>query len=120
MTPGTRRAASRAAALLALAGAAAACGPPTSGKPVAELWSENCAQCHGAEGTGHPGWKGTDPKVDLTVSALARQDARGLIFQRIAYGYGTMPGFAHKLERGDLELLTQYVVELSQPAVGGR
>jgi mono/diheme cytochrome c family protein len=120
MTRAPLRAARRAAALLALAGGAGACGPPTSGKPVAELWREHCAQCHGAEGTGHPGWKGTDPKVDLTVSELARRDARGQVFQRIAYGYGTMPGFAHKLERGDLEMLTQYVFELSRPAAAGR
>jgi len=38
--------------------------------------------------------------------------ASGLIYQRIAWGYGTMPGFAHKLERGDLELLVDFVLRL--------
>ena len=38
-----------------------------------------------------------------------RERQRGPIYQRISYGYGTMPGFAHKLERGDLELLTDLV-----------
>ena len=39
-------------------------------------------------------------------SSCPRAGDAGLVFQRIAYGYGTMPGFAHKLERGDLEMLT--------------
>jgi len=39
-----------------------------------------------------------------------RDRQRGPIYQRISYGYGTMPGFAHKLERGDLELLTEYTL----------
>ena len=104
------------AALAVVAGAAAAlaCGSPTSGKPVTELWREQCTQCHGDDGRGHPAWKSLDPKVDLAVSELIRGGARGLVFQRIAYGYGTMPGFAHKLERGDLEMLTAFVFDLKQ------
>ena len=117
-----RRLARLAAALAALAAAAAtlACGSPTSGKPVTELWREQCTQCHGEDGRGHPAWKSLDPKVDLAASELIRGGARGLVFQRIAYGYGTMPGFAHKLERGDLEMLTAFVFDLKQQRSDGR
>ena len=31
---------------------------------------------------------------------------------RITQGYGSMPAFSHKLERGDVELLVDYVLEL--------
>ncbi len=92
---------------------AVACGPPTSGKPAAELWVENCARCHGAAGEGNPAQIGLDPKVDLTASAMVAGRARGLIYQRISYGYGAMPGFEHKLERGDVELLVDYVLRLA-------
>lgn len=39
---------------------------------------------------------------------------RGLVFQRIAYGYATMPGFAHKLPRGDIESLAELAEELAK------
>jgi len=89
---------------------AAACGPPTSGLSAEELWSANCQRCHGADGRGERVQRALAPKLDLTASPLVRERQRGPIYQRISYGYGTMPGFAHKLERGDLELLTEYTL----------
>lgn len=91
----------------------AACGPPTSGKSAEELWAENCARCHGAAGEGNPAQVGLDPKVDLTASDMVAGRARGLIYQRISFGFGAMPGFEHKLERGDVELLVDYVLRLA-------
>jgi mono/diheme cytochrome c family protein len=110
----------RALPLLAAIAPALACGSPTSGKPVTELWRESCTQCHGEDGRGNAAWKGLDPKVDLSRSELVRSSARGLVFQRIAYGYGTMPGFGHKLERGDVEMLTEFVFELQTQRSDGR
>jgi hypothetical protein len=43
---------------------------------------------------------------------IARRE-RGLIFQRIANGYAAMPGFAHKLPRGDIEKLVELAVRLA-------
>jgi mono/diheme cytochrome c family protein len=102
------------AAAIALAAVAAgsACGPPTSGTPVDALWREHCAGCHAADGHGNPAMRGLDPGVDLTRSRLIGDRSRGLVFQRIAYGYGSMPGFAHKLPQGDIELLVAYVTKL--------
>mgnify|MGYP003542376728 CR=1 FL=1 len=72
-----------------------------------------CMACHGPSGEGNPAQIGLDPKVDLTASAMVAGRARGLIYQRISYGYGAMPGFEHKLERGDVELLVDYVLRLA-------
>lgn len=111
--------AARCAALLlpisTLMTAIGACGSPSSGLPVATLWTEHCQRCHGPDGRGLAGLRGLAPRVDLTTSPLVRDRARGPIFQRIAYGYATMPGFAHKLERGDIEALAEHVL-----AFGGR
>jgi len=97
-----------------LAFALAACGPPTSGIPVAELWSANCVRCHAEDGRGVRAQRALDPKLDLVASDVVRGGERGLVYQRIAWGYAGMPGFAHKLEQGDLELLTQYVLDLAK------
>ena len=93
---------------LALAG----CGPPSSGLSAGELWHEHCLRCHGADGSGRALQRELDPGLDLTASRMVAARARGLVFQRIAYGYAGMPGFAHKLEQGDLELLTDFVLRL--------
>ena len=105
-----------AAALGALAALAltAACAPPTSGVPVAELWTANCARCHAQDGRGVAALRTLDPRLDLVASELVGRGDRGLVYQRIAWGYAGMPGFAHKLEQGDLELLTQFVLDLAK------
>lgn len=111
MTPAARLAAALLPAAAALA-AAAGCGAPSSGIPAAGLWAEHCQRCHGADGRGVAALRALAPRVDLIASRMVRQGENGLIFQRIAYGYATMPGFAHKLERGDIEELAKYVLAL--------
>jgi mono/diheme cytochrome c family protein len=95
--------------LAALALAAAGCGAETSGTPVAELWSGNCASCHGEDGRGHPARRRLEPALDLGRSELVARGARGLLHQRISWGYGTMPGFSHRLPPGDIEKLVEFV-----------
>lgn len=104
-----------AAAIAAVSAAAvtfAGCGPPTSGLSAAELYGEHCARCHGDDGRGDPRALGLSPNVDLSRSELLRKRSRGQIFLRITQGYGSMPAFSHKLERGDVELLVDYVLAL--------
>lgn len=102
--------------VIALALAVAGCGAPNSGKSGAELYAEHCTRCHGADGRGDPRALGLSPNSDLTRSNLVRRRARGPIYLRITQGYGSMPGFAHKLERGDVDLLVDYVLELESPS----
>lgn len=106
--------AAAALATVATLGLGAACDPPSSGLPAQELWAANCARCHADDGRGIPAQRALDPKLDLVASELVRGRERGLVYQRIAWGYAGMPGFAHKLEQGDLELLADYVLDLAK------
>ena len=99
---------------LALVLALAACGSPSSGLPAATLYADHCQRCHGDDGRGDPRQRALAPRVDLTRSGLVADRARGLIYQRISRGYDAMPAFSHKLERGDIEALTDYVLRFRE------
>ena len=86
-----------------------ACGPAGSAESAARLFEQQCANCHGGDGRGVPARRGLEPRLDLARSKMNVNGDRGLLFQRIAFGYGTMPGFAHKLSQGDLERLVDHV-----------
>ena len=94
--------------------AAAACGSPTSGKSATELYAENCMRCHGEDGRGDPRQLTLAPNLDLTRSVMVARGARGPIYLRITQGYGSMPAFGHKLERGDVELLVEFVLRFQK------
>jgi mono/diheme cytochrome c family protein len=76
---------------------------------AAELFSRNCAKCHGKDGRAK-GFKGklsgarnlTDPEWQERVS-----DER--IFNSIKNGKGRMPAFGKKLSAAEVESLVQYV-----------
>jgi mono/diheme cytochrome c family protein len=111
--PRARHAATPLFALLALL---AACGPERSGAGTARLFAEHCASCHGDDGRGLPARRGLEPRLDLARSAMAAKGDRQLLYQRIAFGYSTMPGFAHKLKQGELEQLADYVQRFARTA----
>jgi hypothetical protein len=90
------------------------CGSPSSGRPAAELYAELCLRCHGDDGRGDPRQVTLAPNLDLTRSVMVARRERGLIYRRIAQGYDSMPGFGHRLERGDIEALTELVLAFQQ------
>lgn len=96
-------------ALAAALSALAACGAERSGESAEVLWQKHCSSCHGEDGRGVRALRGLTPRLDLSRSGMVASRARGLIYQRIAFGYGTMPGYSHKLPQGDLELLAEFV-----------
>ena len=96
------------AACLVLAILLAGCRAPAS-----ELWTEHCAECHGADGRGVEARRTFYPQVDLTRSQLIADNARGSIYRHIAFGWGTMPGFKHKLEQREMERLVDFAIELA-------
>lgn len=114
-SPGQRRRRGHAAVAVLLALAFGGCNAPNSGKSGAELYGEHCTRCHGTDGRGDRRALALSPNSDLTRSALVQRRARGPIYRRIAQGYGSMPAFSHKLERGDVDLLVDYVLELKAP-----
>lgn len=87
-------------------------GRNDSARDGAELYRTYCARCHGQDGRGDRRSVGLNAKLDLTRSELGRSGSRQRIYQRIAFGYGPMPAFSHKLEPKDIELLTQYSLDL--------
>lgn len=99
----------------ALALALAACGSPTSGKSAEELYGEHCERCHGADGRGDTRVLSLAPRANLTRSPLVRKKQRGALFRTISQGTGSMPAFSHKLERGDVEMLVEYVLAFEEP-----
>jgi mono/diheme cytochrome c family protein len=103
-----------ATAVVAMPALSGACGSPSSGLSGDALYAEHCVRCHGDDGTGDPRQRRLAPGIDLTRSRLVSEGARGLIYQRISRGYGAMPGFAHKLERGDIETLTTHVLRFGK------
>jgi quinohemoprotein ethanol dehydrogenase len=73
----------------------------------AELFSENCQSCHGAEGAGgHVG-------PDLQKSSVAENLAQ--VEEQVRNGGGGMPPFADVLSDEEIDAVAQYVVEQIAP-----
>lgn len=79
--------------------------------PGANLYTTNCAVCHGATRTGQPG------SIPSLVNIAARLNA-GELRSVIADGRGQMPAF-HQLNATDLDALIAYLAMADAPA-GGR
>jgi len=104
------------AAMAAMA-AISACGPPSGDRSVAELYPKYCAKCHGADGKGDPRQVSLYPNLNLTTSKLTGKGAHLAIYNRIAQGYGPMPGFSHRLSPEEMNRLADYSMHLN-PANG--
>jgi len=101
-------------ALLGLAlGAALACGPPSGHRSPEELYPKYCAKCHGADGRGNPLQVGLNPNLDLTHSKLTGRLAHLAVYNRIAQGYGPMPGFSHRLSADEINHLADYSMQFN-------
>ena len=88
--------------------------PKSSSLGDHELYVAYCGRCHGEDGTGDRRSVGLNPRLDLTRSQMARSRSRQLVYQRIAFGYGPMPAFSHKLTSADMERLTKFCLELAE------
>jgi cytochrome c551 len=71
-------------------------GGPSSGE-VAALFADNCATCHGADGSG-----GSAPPID-------GEDNVDKVRSQIETGGDGMPAFSSKLPPGQIEALARYV-----------
>lgn len=102
---------------IALSATVVACSfdPPNSGLPAAELYRLHCLRCHGDDGKGDPRQLAFEPNLDLTRAPRIASGERGIVYQRIATGYGTMPAFGYKLKQGDLEMLVDFVFTFQGP-----
>jgi len=84
--------------------------PPKS--PGHKLWRDNCAKCHGADGSGNtPAYMGNS-YADLTDDVWKHGGTEEEIGNTIREGvFGEMPGFK-QLSDADIKLLAKYVLSL--------
>lgn len=110
-----RRLAPRLSLLILLVGG---CEPYYDPEAARALFADQCARCHGVDGRGERRLAVLSSRLDLTDSALLRRGPRASrrIRSVIAEGYGTMPGFEHRLEPRQIDQLTAFVIELARTA----
>lgn len=110
----------RGSAIAALAVSAAlllaACGPTDRSAPG--LYRAYCQRCHGPEGEGKKRSLRLYPNLDLTRAEKVRQGDRAFLRERIAEGYGPMPGFARRLSPQEIESLVDLTLELHRKKKG--
>ena len=88
---------------------------PTTGSAerVVDLFSSNCARCHGADGRGDTPLGHTYNAPDFTDAEWWRKHANitstGSLLAIVRHGKGGMPAFRKKLKRTEIKLLVNYV-----------
>lgn len=80
-----------------------------------QLYEAYCARCHGDRGEGDPRSLHLYPHLDLLASPMVRRGDRTAVRQRIAEGYGPMPGFARRLTPREIEKLVDFTFQLGRP-----
>jgi mono/diheme cytochrome c family protein len=80
---------------------------------VAELFRNNCARCHGADGRGDTPLGNTYKAPDFTDSDWWKKhsDITGTtsLISIVNHGKGGMPAFGKKISRTDIRRLVEYV-----------
>jgi mono/diheme cytochrome c family protein len=79
-----------------------------------EIYELYCTRCHGDRGQGDPRSLTLYPHANLLVSPMTLRGDRAAIRQRIAEGYGPMPGFKRRLTPQEVEGLVDYTLQLSR------
>jgi mono/diheme cytochrome c family protein len=80
------------------------------------LFSQACAKCHGADGSGGLPMVANGPKpIDLREPAWQRQRTDADIATAIREGRGAMPPFAGVLSAAQIDALRQHVRSLKKP-----
>jgi cytochrome c6 len=72
------------------------------------LYLNNCARCHGADGTSQTELGRLNDTPDIS-GGKARRKSASKIAQLITKGRGSMPGFGKKLTRAQISSLANYV-----------
>src|SRR5213595_332454 len=85
----------------------------SSGTQVGDLFRNNCARCHGADGAGDTPQGHTYNAPDFTDPDWWRKHSeitstRGLV-SIVSHGKGGMPAFGKKLTRNEIRRLVDYL-----------
>lgn len=95
---------------------AASCGPRDRSAP--SLYRAYCERCHGPSGEGDRRSLSLYPNLDLTSALKVRQGDRKFLHDRIAKGYGPMPGFARRLTPEEIDSLVDLTLRFRQQKAG--
>lgn len=86
---------------------------PRGGEPIGEVFRNNCARCHGADGRGDTPSGHTYHAPDFTDPEWWRKHSNitstGRLTQIVRHGKGGMPAFGKKLKRTEIRSLVGYV-----------
>ena len=93
-------------AIVACALAATACSGSVEGKSGGELYSQVCAVCHGADGSGSGG------RPPLNAGSPASELSDDQLRDVIAVGPGAMPSFGNRLTDEQIQSLVEHIREL--------
>jgi mono/diheme cytochrome c family protein len=97
-------------------GAAAQVGKAEDGQ---KLFDQNCAKCHGPDGSANtPVGKAVGAKDLRAAEALKMTDAE--IYSQIDQGKGNMPPFGDSLDKTKINDLVAYVRELGKKQTGAK
>lgn len=83
--------------------------PKASGQTVsgAELYQNNCARCHGADGTG-----GKGPNLASEKKQAKWRDSDEKLIKKITNGGMFMPSFGKKLKTDEIKAIAAHVRSL--------
>ncbi len=85
----------------------------SSGTQVGDLFRNNCARCHGADGAGDTPLGQTYNAPDFTDPDWWRKHSditsTGSLVSIVGHGKGGMPAFGRKLTRSEIRHLVDYV-----------
>src|SRR5213079_3210556 len=85
----------------------------SSGTQVRDLFRNNCARCHGADGAGDTPLGHTNNAPDFTDPDWWRKHSditsTGSLVSIVTHGKGGMPAFGRKLTRSEIRHLLDYV-----------
>ena len=86
---------------------------PRAGEPVGNLFRNNCARCHGADGRGDTPLGHTYNTPDFTDAEWWQKHSNitgtGSLISIVTHGKGGMPAFGKKLTRPQIRLLVSHV-----------
>jgi mono/diheme cytochrome c family protein len=85
---------------------------PGGGEPVGDLFRNNCARCHGADGRGDTPLGNTYKAPDFTDPEWQKHSkiiSSANLISIVSRGKGGMPAFGKKLSRTEIRRLVGYV-----------
>lgn len=87
---------------------------PVADKSPNELYAQNCARCHGADGRGETELGRTFDVPNIADARWQSKHSDAKISKKIARGGGGMPAFAKKLTAKETALLVTYLRTLKK------